>query len=100
MLTLNDINTIESDEDATEEEYFLSIQRAINSGAWSLQGSYGRAMMDAISAGRCLLGKSRARDYWGNVIPSRDDVKEGTKGSYDFVVEAYGEEWANIVAEV
>jgi hypothetical protein len=100
MLTLNDINTIESDEDATEEEYFLSIQRAINSGAWSLQGSYGRAMMDAINAGRCVLGKARARDYWGNTIPSRDDVKQGTKGSYDFVADAMGAEWADMMAEV
>ena len=100
MLTLNDINTIESDEDATEEEYFLSIQRAINSGAWSLQGSYGRTMMDAINAGRCVLGRNRARDYWGNTIPSRDDVKQGTKGSYDFVADAMGAEWADMMAEV
>lgn len=100
MLTLNDINTIESDEDATEEEYFLSIQRAINSGAWSLQGSYGRTMMDAINAGRCVLGRTRARDYWGNTIPSRDDVKQGTKGSYDFVADAMGAEWADMMSEV
>jgi len=100
MLTLNDINTIESDEDFSEEEYFLSIQRAINSGAWSLQGSYGRTMMDAINAGRCVLGKTRARDYWGNTIPSRDDVKQGTKGSYDFVAEAMGTEWADMMVEV
>jgi hypothetical protein len=100
MLTLNDINTIESDEDVSEEEYFLSIQRAINSGAWSLQGSYGRTMMDAINAGRCVLGKTRARDYWGNTIPSRDDVKQGTKGSYDFVAEAMGTEWADMMVEV
>ncbi len=100
MLTLNDINTIESDEDVSEDEYFLSIQRAINSGAWSLQGSYGRTMMDAINAGRCVLGKTRARDYWGNTIPSRDDVKQGTKGSYDFVAEAMGTEWADMMAEV
>jgi hypothetical protein len=100
MLTLNDINTIESDEDATEEEYFLSIQRAINSGAWSLQGSYGRTMMDAINAGRCVLGRNRARDYWGNTIPSRDDVKQGTKGSYDFVADAMGAEWADMMSEV
>lgn len=100
MLTLNDINTIESDEDVSEEEYFLSIQRAINSGAWSLQGSYGRTMMDAINAGRCVLGKTRARDYWGNTIPSRDDVKQGTKGSYEFVAEAMGTEWADMMAEV
>jgi len=100
MLTLNDINTIESDEEVSEEEYFLSIQRAINSGAWSLQGSYGRTMMDAINAGRCVLGKTRARDYWGNTIPSRDDVKQGTKGSYDFVADAMGTEWADMMAEV
>lgn len=100
MLTLNDINTIESDEDVSEDEYFLSIQRAINSGAWSLQGSYGRTMMDAINAGRCVLGKTRARDYWGNTIPSRDDVKQGTKGSYEFVADAMGTEWADMMAEV
>lgn len=100
MLTLNDINTIESDEDATQEDYYLSIQRAINSGAWALQGSYGRAMMDAIKSGYCLLGSERAKDYWGNFIPSRDDVKQGTKGSYEFVAEAMGAEWADMMAEV
>ena len=100
MLTLNDINTIESDEDVSEEEYFLAIQRAINGGMWSLQGSYGRTMMDAITSGRCLLGTARAKDYWGNVIPSRDDVKQGTKGSYDFVADAMGAEWADMMSEV
>ena len=56
MLTLNDIETIENGAD-TEEDYFLSIQSAINGGAWALQGSYGRAMMDAIKGGQCLLGR-------------------------------------------
>lgn len=93
MLTISDINNIECDEDVSELEYFKSIQRAINSGMWGLQGSYGRAMMEAISNGYCLLGKSRARDYYGNVIPSRDDVKEGTKGSISFVEERMGGDW-------
>jgi hypothetical protein len=100
MLTLQDINTIESDEDITGEEFYLAMQRAINGGSWSLQGSYGRAMMDAISAGYCLLGRERAKDYWGNTIPSRDDVKQGTKGSYEFVADAMGTEWADMMAEV
>lgn len=99
MLTLNDINIIECDEEATEEEYFLAIQRTINSGMWGLQGSYGRTMMDAIESGRCMLGKSRARDYYGNTIPGRDDVQEGTKGSYDYVADAMGSEWADMMAE-
>lgn len=98
MLTLNDINTIECDEEASELDYYLSIQRAINSGMWGLQGSYGRSMMDAIRSGYCLLGTSRARDYYGNTIPSRDDVQFGTKGSYEFVADAMGAEWADQMA--
>ena len=93
MFDLADIDNIESNEEVSELEYFKSIQRAINSGMWGLQGSYGRTMMDAISSGYCLLGKSRARDYYGNVIPSRDDVQEGTKGSISFVEERMGGDW-------
>jgi hypothetical protein len=95
MLTLNDINTIESDEDVSELDYYLVVQRVINNGMWSLQGSYGRTMMDAIKAGYCMLGTKSARDYYGNIIPSRNDVKPGTKGSKDFVIDAMGIEWAN-----
>ena len=95
MLTLNDINNIEVDEDVNEMDYFLSLQRAINSGMWGMQGSYGRAMMEAIKAGYCMLGTKAARDYYGNGIPSRNDVKPGTKGSKDFVIDAMGIEWAN-----
>jgi hypothetical protein len=95
MFTLNDIDNIESDEDVSELDYFLSIQRAINSGMWGLQGSYGRTMMDAIKSGRCMLGTKSARDYYGNNIPSRNDVQPGTKGSKDFVIDAMGIEWAN-----
>jgi hypothetical protein len=97
MITLHDINTIECDEEASMEEYYLAIQKTINSGLWSMQGSYGRTMMDAISAGLCMLGQNQARDYYGNIIPSRDDVKPGTKGSYQFVVDERGEEWANLM---
>jgi hypothetical protein len=99
MMTLNDINTIECDEEATEEEYYLAMQRTINSGMWGLQGSYGRAMMDAISSGKCLLGENDARDYYGNHIPSRHQVQAGTKGSYDFVVAERGQDWADLMAE-
>jgi hypothetical protein len=101
MMTLNDIETIEGlDDEATEEDYYYSMQRAINSGsAWSMQGSYGRAMMDAISAGRCMLGRDQVRDYYGNIIPSRDDVQAGTKGSYQFVVKQSGLEWADLMLE-
>ena len=95
MITTQDIDLIEGNTTCTQREYYQSIQRAINSGsAWSFQGSYGRAMMDAIAEGCCMLGTARARDYYGSTIPSRDDVQEGTKGSRGFVVDAMGEDWA------
>ena len=98
--TLKDVNTIETDASVDEVDYYTSIQRAINSGMWSMQGSYGRAMMDAINDGKCLLGLKDAKDYWGNTIPSRLHVKDGTKGSWDYVKEHSGMVWANNMAGV
>jgi len=91
----NDIMTIEGEHEVeTEMDYYAAMQRTINAGTWGLQGSFGRSMMQAIEEGRCMLGTSGARDYYGNYIPSRDEVKDGTKGSRGFVVEAMGEDWA------
>lgn len=96
MFSLNDVENIEGDCES-EEDYFLSMQRAINSGMWGLQGSYGRSMMDAIENGQCMLGLSGCRDYYGNYIPSRFEVQEGSKGSRQYVVDAMGEEWAEML---
>ena len=94
-MDLNDVHTIESDDNATPEAEALALQRAINDGTpWQFQGAYGRAMMAALEDGRCMLGESPARDYWGNRIPARHEVKEGTKGSRAYVVERMGEDWA------
>jgi hypothetical protein len=57
-------------------------------------------MMDAISGGYCLLGFNSATDYYGNHIPSRDEVKAGTKGSFDFVANECGDGWAQHMSEV
>ena len=100
MLTMADINNIETEEDIDEVEYYQSIQRAINAKSWSFQGSYGRAMMEAISSGKCLLGTEPTKDYWGNRIPSRYEVKEGTKGSEDYVDECSGSEWLRLMEAV
>jgi hypothetical protein len=97
-MTLGDIMTLEN---GTDDELVmaLALQRMINSGMWSMPGSTGRAMMGAISEGDCLLGREAFKDYYGNVIPSRDDVMAGTKGSYDFVVKHRGKAWADILAK-
>ena len=99
-MNLQDIDLIE-DGAETEYEYFEAVQKAINEGtAWKFQGSYGRTMMDAIRSGYCLLGRNRTQDYYGNVIPSRDDVEPGTKGSYDYVVHMQGQEWADSMGDI
>lgn len=75
----------------TREEYINEIyelQQLINTGdAWRLEGSIGRAAMGAITAGECMLGEEGHRDYWGNYVPSRYEVEEGTKGSESYCVE-------------
>ena len=95
QLNLDDIEMIEGGAE-TQEEYYGAIQKAINSGmGWKMQGSYGRTMMDAIRSGCCMLGVHQAQDYYGNTIPSRDDVKAGTYGSYEYVIEMQGHAWAD-----
>lgn len=97
-MQLEDILTLEEDEDATVLDKALSMQRLINAGTvWQLQGSYGRAAMDFIEAGLCCLGRHSFRDYWGNTIPDRDQVKSGTKGSVEFVHAGRGKAWADAV---
>jgi hypothetical protein len=61
------------------------LQALIDSGmAWHLEGAVGRAAMDAIENGDCILGPEGHRDYWGNYVPSRDEVQPGTKGSVEY----------------
>lgn len=98
MFDLQDVSNIECGAES-ELDYYKSLQRAINSGMWSLQGSYGRAMMGAIEEGRCMLGPDSARDYWGNFIPSRDIVMPGTKGGYAFVASKSGARWADAMVK-
>ena len=60
------------------------MQKLIDSGTvWSLEGSAGRAAMDALESGACFLPTTAARDYWGNRIPARGDLKPGTKGTLE-----------------
>jgi hypothetical protein len=71
----------------TKNDYY---QALINGGtAWKLEGSIGRLCMDLLRTGACMLPKKRHRDYYGNLIPSRDDVKKGTTGSYQNSVNYY-----------
>lgn len=99
-IELKDVLAIEGGE-GSEEEQAVAMQKAINDGiGWKLQGSFGRAMMAAIENGSVMLGHEARRDYWGNLIPSRHDVKPGTKGSLAFVAARKGDDWANALAVI
>ena len=55
-----------------------------NDLAWELEGSVGRHAMSYIDAGICMLGRNSFTDNYGNHVPSRSEVKPGTKGSVDY----------------
>ena len=66
-----------------QEQYKANgTQEGINTGlCWLMEGSIGRFANDCLESGICILPEVRHRDYYGNTVPSRNDVKEGTKGS-------------------
>lgn len=65
-----------------KENGFYDMQKSINSGiVWKMEGSAGRAAMDALRSGACYLPTKATTDYYGNRIPSRNELKDGTKGT-------------------
>ena len=60
------------------------LQGMIDSGsAWLMEGALGRAAMDALKAGACVLPPQPGLDYWGTMVPSYALVKDavGSPGS-------------------
>lgn len=81
----------ESDDDAPWSYSPKNLQRMIDSGqVWRMEGSMGRAAMDAIKQGHVILGPKAYRDYWGNRVPAHHEVKPGTHGSPEYAREKTG----------
>jgi len=75
-------------EDAEEDDVLAVYQYMIDTGqAWRMEGHVGRTAMHLIESGLCVLGVDGHRDYWGNYVPGRFEVKAGTKGSPEFAHE-------------
>lgn len=75
-----------SDADANAWDYDNAdkLQAMIDDGkAWHMEGSIGRAAMDALEAGVCFLPIAGHRDYYGNLVPARTMLKPGTKGTLE-----------------
>ena len=71
-----------------------TIQTLINTGlAWKLEGHVGRTCMAAIENGDVMLAPEAHTDYYGTRVPSRSEVRPGTKGSRDFVLDAHDEDY-------
>jgi len=74
--------TIERITELQEAHGLKQMQDLINSGdAWRLEGSYGRAAMANLESGACMLPTESHRDYYGNTVPSRDMLQDGSKGT-------------------
>lgn len=78
------------------------LQALIDSGAaWTLEGSVGRAAMDALRSGACMLPKKVHYGAYGNRVPSRDEVAPGSIGSFQLSAKFYEnlEFWADYYDE-
>lgn len=86
MKNLSPVDAVLAVETAdTLEEQVKAMQQCINDGScWLMQGSMGRTAMGMMRAGYCTLGETGHRDYYGNYVPSRDEVKPGTLGSVKY----------------
>ena len=63
---------------------YTSMQDMINSGqAWQMEGSIGRAAMDLLESGACMLPLTPHSDAYGNRVPSRDMLQGGSKGTLE-----------------
>ena len=66
------------------------IQQGIDSGnVWQMEGAAGRDAMSRLTNGECFLPTTPHKDYWGNRVPSRDDLKPGTQGTLELAAEFY-----------
>jgi hypothetical protein len=69
---------------------FDGIQSLINTGdIWKMEGSMGRYAMELLTTGACMLPKKAYRDFYGNRVPSRDELVNGSKGTYNNSVRFY-----------
>lgn len=83
---------------ALQKVYGLDeLQNMINTGlVWKMEGSMGRAAMEAIKSGKCFLPEKSTNDYYGNYIPSINEVADDSMGSLS-LASAYWELVEDIV---
>jgi hypothetical protein len=68
---------------ALQKQYKVTgVQEGITSGqCWHMEGAQGRFASECLTNGVCVLPTVQIKDYYGNTVPSRNDLKPGTKGT-------------------
>jgi hypothetical protein len=76
---------LEAERDGLNNYPVAFLQNLIDNGeGWQSEGALGRAIVNALEDGRCVLGPVAHRDYHNNVVPARKDVAPGAKGSLEY----------------
>ena len=61
------------------------LQNLIDNGeGWQSENALGKAIVQALEDGTCVLGPVAHHDYHGRVVPARSDVASGAKGSLEY----------------
>ena len=82
--------TLDKLETAQKEQGFFEMQQLISTGqVWKMEGSMGREAMRLLTSGACYLPEEAHRDYYGNKVPSRDELKPGTTGTLENSINFY-----------
>ena len=77
-MTLDQIKQLQKENGLDE------MQKLIDCGeVWKMEGSMGRNAMQLLELGACMLPEEDYQDFYGNMIPSRNRLKPGTKGTFD-----------------
>ncbi len=76
---------LEAERDGLNNYPVAFLQNLIDNGeGWQAEGALGRAIVNALEDGRCVLGPVAHHDYHGRVVPARKDVAAGDKGSLEY----------------
>ena len=70
-----------------------------NVEGWQSESELGRATVQALEDGTCVLGPVAHRDYHNNVVPARKDVEPGAKGSIEYANRLRAERGAKLLVE-
>jgi len=68
-----------------QEQYnYAEMQKLIDTGdVWKFEGSMGRSAMNCLESGICYLPEKQTFDYYKNILPSRNELQAGTKGTIE-----------------